>query len=170
MIEDKKLTVDENERLAQYEAVKRSVHDNVNVGIAQQAAAGQDSARLAQLGEHLQEQAVRDVVATERDVATTRVAARGSQFLDYLFYLIYGVIALQILFDLLGARKANAISQFINAVSSPLLAPFRNLFPDPAAGRFQFRISYLMAIVVYILLHLAINGLFRLIAHRKTEI
>jgi non-ribosomal peptide synthetase component E (peptide arylation enzyme) len=34
----------------------------------------------------------------------------------------------------------------------------------------RFALSILLAIVVYALLHLGINGLLRLIAHRKTEI
>lgn len=40
------------------------------------------------------------MTATEKEVAVTRVAARGSQILDYVFYLIYGIIGLEILFDL----------------------------------------------------------------------
>jgi hypothetical protein len=42
--------------------------------------------------------------------------------------------------------------------------------PDPASGRFQLRLSYLIALVVYLLLHLAINGLLRLLAHKKTAL
>jgi uncharacterized protein YggT (Ycf19 family) len=96
--------------------------------------------------------------------------SRLSQVIDYLFYLIYGLIALEIILDLLGARRANAFREFVHALTTPLLAPFNNLLPDPAAGRFQFRLSHLVALVVYILLHLAITGLLRLIVQRKTTI
>jgi len=40
----------------------------------------------------------------------------------------------------------------------------------PASGAHQFRISYLFALVVYVLIHLAINGAFRLVAHRKVAV
>lgn len=126
--------------------------------------------RLAQISEQLREQAVNDVVVTDREVTTARVVARSSQILDFVFCLIYGVIGLEILFDLLGARKNNGIRQFVDMLSSPLLAPFHNLLPDPVTGRFQFRVSYLMALVIYLLLHLIIKGLFRLIAYRRTTI
>ncbi len=170
MTDDKKLAIDEAERIAQYEAVKRSVRDGVQTEIARHAADDRNETRLAQLGEQMHDRAVNEVTATEQEVAVTRVAARGSQIVDYVFYLIYGIIGLEILFDLLGARKTNTIRELVDLLAAPLLAPFRNLLPDPAAGRFQFRISYLMALVIYVLLHLAVKGLFRLVAHRRTAV
>jgi hypothetical protein len=41
---------------------------------------------------------------------------------------------------------------------------------DPAVGSFQFMLSYVVALAVYGLLHLAINGLLRLMAERKTTV
>lgn len=170
MTEDNKLAIDEAERIAHYEELKRTARGDVQTEIAHQPVTGQNQDRLAHIGEQMRDQAVTDVVATDREVATTRVVARVSQILDYVFYLIYGVIGLEILFDLLGARKTNGIRQFVDLLSSPLLAPFRNLLPDPVTGRFQFRVSYLMALVIYLLLHLAIKALFRLVAHRRTAV
>ncbi len=170
MVEDSKLATDEAERLAQYKAAKRLAREEVETEMEHQPVVDRQPERLAQFGEQLREQAVNDVVVTERQVATARVAARGSQILDFVFYLIYGVIGLEILFDLLGARKTNGIRQFVDLLSSPLLAPFRNLLPDPTTGRFQFRASYLMALVIYLLLHLTIKALFRLVAQRRTTI
>ena len=170
MTEDNKLAIDEAERLAQYKAAKGLAREEVERGMEHQPVTDRQPERLAQFGEQLREQAVNDVVVTERQVATARVAARGSQILDFVFYLIYGVIGLEILFDLLGARKTNGIRQFVDLLSSPLLAPFRNLLPDPTTGRFQFRASYLMALVLYLMLHLTIKALFRLVAQRRTTI
>ena len=170
MVEDNKLAIDEAERIAQYEAVKRAARQDVQTEIAHQPAADGNADQLSQIGKQMREQAVTEVAATEREVAVTRVAARGSQVIDYLFYFIYGIIGLEILFDLLGARKTNGIREIVNFIATPLLAPFRNLLPDPATGRFQFRLSYLMALVIYMLLHLAITGLLRLIAQRRTAI
>jgi ABC-type amino acid transport system permease subunit len=39
--------------------------------------------------------------------------------------------------------------------------------PDPAIGSFQLMLSYVLALVVYFLLHSAVKGLFRLLARRS---
>ena len=41
---------------------------------------------------------------------------------------------------------------------------------DPVAGSSQLMLSYAVALVAYVLLHLAVNGLLRLFAQRKTVI
>ena len=61
-------------------------------------------------------------------------------------------------------------NRFVEALASPLVAPFRNIMNDPVAGSSQFMLSYVVALVAYVLLHLAINGLLRLFAQRKTVI
>ncbi len=170
MTDNNQLAVSEAHRLAQYKAAKRLAREEVETEMEQQPVVDRQPERLAQISEQFREQAVNDVVVTDREVATARVAARGSQILDFVFYLVYGVIGLEILFDLLGARKTNDIRQFVDLLSSPFLAPFRNLLPDPTTGRFQFRVSYLMALVIYLLLHLTIKALFRLVAQRRTTI
>ena len=72
-----------------------------------------------------------------------------SQVVDYLFYLIYGLISLQISLDLLGARRGNGFRDFIETVCAPLLAPFKGLMPSVGSGGFQFRLSYVFALVAY---------------------
>lgn len=170
MVEENKLAIDEAERIAQYESLKRNAREDVQAEIARQPVADRNAEKLSQVSHQMREKAVTEVAETEREVAVTRVAARGSQIIDYLFYFIYGIIGLEILFDLLGARKTNGVREIVGFISTPILAPFRNLLPDPATGRFQFRVSYLMAVVIYIFLHFAIKGLIRLIAQRRTTI
>ena len=85
-------------------------------------------------------------------------------------YLIYGLIALEFLLGLMGASASNGFVQFIGALTRPLLAPFERIVGTPSSGAFQVRISYLFALVVYVLIHLAINGAFRLVAHRKVTV
>jgi uncharacterized protein YggT (Ycf19 family) len=113
---------------------------------------------------------VHEAVSTEREIARGRTAARISQIVDYIFYLIYGLIALEFLLGLMGARPGNGFVQLIGAITRPLLAPFERIVGTPAAGAHEFRISYLFALVVYALIHLAINGVFRLVAHRKVAV
>jgi hypothetical protein len=40
--------------------------------------------------------------------------------------------------------------------------------PTPGVGSFRVMLSYIVALVVYVLLHMAVNGLFRLFVRRKT--
>ena len=172
MIEDEKLAYDEDQRLRRHEAVKGEVSNEVQAEIARHADRldERDRARAAVVGERLRQKAIHEVSETEVEIERARGVARVSQVIDYFFYLIYGLISLEIALDLLGARAANAFKHFIDTLTSPLLVPFRNLMPDPASGRFQLRLSYIIALVVYLLLHLAVNGLLRLLAQKKTAI
>jgi len=172
MLEDEKLAVDESQRIAEHEAVKQDARKGVHAQIASHADRlnEHDRARVAAVGEGLKQKAITEVVETEAELDRARGVARISQVVDYVFYLIYGLIGLEILLELLGAREGNSFKNLIDRLNAPLLAPFRGLMPDPANGRFQLRVSYIFALVVYILLHLAINGLLRLLAHRKTAV
>jgi uncharacterized protein YggT (Ycf19 family) len=172
MAQDRALRFEDERRLEQYEAVKGTARDEIQARVRQQADQlnAAEQSEVAALGNEFKRGAIAEVRDTEVGVRRAGAAARVSQVIDYLFYLIYGLISLEIMFDLLGARRTNGFRNLIDALSSPFLAPFNNLFPDPTSGRFQFRFSFIAALVIYLLLHLAINGLLRMIAHRKTEI
>lgn len=172
MTDQEKLVIDENQRINKHEAIKNEMREEVHQEIVREAdrVEGKDRAKLAAVGQQLREKAVYEVAETETELERARGAARVSQIIDYAFYLVYGLISLEIVLDLAGAWRGNAFRQFVAAINAPLLAPFKSLMPDPAAGRFQFRISYLVALIVYILLHLAVTGLLRMIAHRKVTV
>ena len=72
--------------------------------------------------------------------------------------------------DLLGASNSSGFKSFLNVITTPLLMPFNRLMPNPSVGHFTLMISYIAALVVYVLLHLAINGLLRLLVHKKTTV
>jgi uncharacterized protein YggT (Ycf19 family) len=169
--EDRNLAVDEAERIAEHESLKRDAREEVHAEVRQSGSLPErDRRQAAAVGEHLKHKAITEVADTEAELERARGVARVSQIVDYLFYLIYGVIALEIILDLLGARESNGFNRFIERVSSPLLAPFRGLLADLAKDHYQLRLSYIFALVVYVLLHLAINGFLRLFAHRKTAV
>jgi uncharacterized protein YggT (Ycf19 family) len=170
--DDQKLAVDEAERIVEHEALKHDAREQVRAQVAQQSKRLDDRDRreAAAVGEQLKHKAVAEVAGTEAEIERARVVARVSQIVDYLFYLIYGFIGLEIILDLLGARESNAFNRFIERVSSPLLAPFRGLLADLTKDHYQLRLSYIFALVVYILLQVAINGFLRLFAHRKTAV
>jgi uncharacterized protein YggT (Ycf19 family) len=106
----------------------------------------------------------------KRELGRGRTAARISQVVDYLFYIIYGLIGLQFVLRLMGARPGNGFVQFVAGVSWPLLEPFERIVGTPSVGVFQIQLSYLLALLVYILLHIAINGVFRIIAYRRVTV
>ena len=171
-IETNNVLLDEERRLASHQDVKATIDDDVNARIKQESARVEpkESADVAEVAHELRQKSVREAVGTERELGRGRAAARISQVVDYVFYLIYGLIALEFLLGLMGARASNGFVQFIGAVTRPLLVPFERIVGTPSSGAFQVRISYLFALVVYVLIHLAINGAFRLVAHRKVKV
>jgi uncharacterized protein YggT (Ycf19 family) len=172
MTDESLLANDESNRQARYEAIKGKVQQEVNAEIANHADhfEEQEHAQAAAVGGQLKRKALNEIASAEAELERSRGVARVSQVIDYLFYLVYGLISLQIVLDLLGARRGNGFRNFIDTICSPLLAPFNSLMPSVGSGNFQLRLSYVFALIVYLLLHMAINGLFRLMAHRKTQI
>lgn len=172
MLEDEKLAIDESRKIAHHEAIKGAVRDEVHQEIARKAdhLDPVERAEAGAVAERFKQKAVREVVETESEIERARGAARISQVFDYIFYFIYGVIGLMIVLDLIGANRSNGFYRMISALTAPLLAPFRGLVDDPSAQQMRFRLSYMVALIVYLLLHLAINGLLRLVAHRKTTV
>lgn len=172
MTDEGMLTGDQSQRMARYEAVKGKVQQDVNAEIAGAADHFEEHEheKAAAVGGQLKRKALDDVANTDAELERARTVARVSQVIDYLFYLVYGLISLQIILDLLGARRGNGFRSFIDTLCAPFLAPFSSLMPSVGNGTFQLRLSYVFALIVYLLLHMAINGLLRLLAHRKTEI
>ena len=164
--------LDEERKLASHQEVKASIDDDVNARIKQESArvAPKEAAEIAGVAQELKQKSVHEAVSTDRELGRGRTAARVSQIVDYAVYLIYGLIALEFTLGLMGARAGNGFVRFIGALSGPLLAPFERIVGTPSSGAFQVRISYLFALVVYVLIHLAINGAFRLVAHRKVTV
>jgi uncharacterized protein YggT (Ycf19 family) len=172
MEKDANLATDEARRIAQHESVKGRVRETVHDEIAQEAdrASAVERASAGRLADSLKQRAVHEVESTEWELERSKAVARASQVVDYLFYLLYGVIGLEIVLDALGARQSAGFKQFIDALAAPFLAPFRGLMLEPGIGRFRFMTSYVVALAVYLLLHIAINGLLRLFVHRKTAV
>jgi uncharacterized protein YggT (Ycf19 family) len=172
MNDEEKLAADEARKLRQHEAVKGRVSENVNAEISREAdritPREQDAAGA--VASSLKQTAVREVAHTESELSRTRRLARASQVVDYVFYLIYGIIALEIALEALGAREGAGFKQFIDTLASPLLAPFEGLMADPGTGNYRFMLSYVVALIVYVLVHFAVKGLLRLFIQRKTTV
>jgi uncharacterized protein YggT (Ycf19 family) len=172
-MEDDKLAADEQRRAVQHEAVKAEVEADVNAEIAARAdrTSPAEARQMEQVAGELRGKAIGEVVETEREVEQARTAARVSQVVDYIFYVIYALLALRLLLALLAARRSAGFTQFIYAITDPFYAPFRGIVAEPTAeGGYRLALSVVVALVVYALLHAGINGLLRLLAHRKTEV
>ncbi len=170
---DNKLALEEAQRAANYEAIKSSVKGEVGGEIAAEAqvptAAQAD--QIDNISDNMREKAVREVVDTEHEVERGRVVARVSQVIDYLFFIVYGLLTIRLLLALLAARSSNDFVQFIRSISDPFYAPFRGIVASPTTPEgFTLALPIVVALVVYLLLHFAINGLLRMFVHRKTEV
>jgi len=169
---DNKLELEEAQRAATYEAVKTDVQSEVGGEIASRAehSDASEAGRIQNVAGDMREKAVDEVVQTEREIERGRVMARVSQVVDYLFFIVYGLLTLRFLLELFGARENAGFFQFIRSVTGPFYAPFKGLVASPSADGFTLALPIVFALVAYMLLHLAINGLLRIFAHRKVSI
>lgn len=173
-MDDNKLAAEEARRSVQHESVKSQVEGEVNAEIADrasQAPAPTESQKLDKLAGDFRAKAVNEVAETEREVERSRGLARVSQIVDYLFFVLYALLGLRFLLALLAARSSAGFVQFIVKVTNPFYEPFRGIVASPSTQQgHTLLLPIVIAIIVYVLLHLAINGLLRLLAQRKTHI
>ena len=172
-MEDDKLAADEARRELQHESVKAEIQADVDSEIAARAdrTTPREARAMEEVAGEFRAKAVDEVVETEREVERARGAARVSQFIDYAFYVIYALLGMRFFLNLLGAKQGAGFVQFINTVTDPFYAPFKGIVPTPATAEgFRLALPILVALIAYLLLHLGINALLRLLAHRKTEI
>ncbi|MFI5231363.1 MAG: YggT family protein [Gemmatimonadales bacterium] len=170
---DDTIAADEARRAAQYEAITSHVERDINADIQRRAGTGgaDDSARLAKAAEDLRGAAINEVNRKDREVSVARGLARGSGLIDYVFALIYGLLAIRLVLAMVAARSGNAFVHLIQVITNPFYGMFRGIVPSPSVeGGFTLALPILIAMAVYALLHMAINGLLRTIAHRKTEL
>lgn len=172
-MEDNKLAADESRREVQHESLKAQVESDVSAEIAARAdrTTPTEAQKMEAVAGEFRGKAINEVVETEREVERSRSLARVSQVVDYIFYVIYALLAVRLLLALLAARRSAGFTQFIFGVTDPFYAPFRGIVASPTAeGGYTLALPIVLAIIVYALLHAGINGLLRLLARRKTEI
>ena len=171
-MEDHKVAADEARRAAQHTAMKSQVERDVNADIAERAehATASEAQKMDHVAGAFRGKAIDEVVGTDREVRRSRGLARASQVVDYLFYVVYSLLAIRLVLALIAARSSAGFVQFIRAVTDPFYAPFRGIVASPAAGGYTLAVPIVIAIIVYAVLHMGIKALLRLIAHRRTEI
>ncbi len=173
MINDDKLSLDELQRFDNYEQVKSYAEAEVNQEIAGEVhrARAKDRDDIKDIAEELSDKAANEVIETNREIERGRSAARVSQIVDYIFFVIYGLLSIRLILELFAARESAGFVKFIKSATGLLYQPFAGIVPSPTVdGGFTLALPIVVAIVVYALLHLAINGILRMLAHRKTHI
>jgi hypothetical protein len=108
-----------------------------------------------------------DVVAAKAERKHVSAVTRVSRAVDYTFYLLYGLIGLEINLELLRTSRWGGLKRFVDAVAIPILGPFHGIVPDFSVGSLQVPLSYILALAAYLMLHLALHGLLRLFAYGK---
>ena len=173
-MEDDKLAQEEARRSVQHQSVKSQVESDVNEEIIERSTQSADSRQAHQIDQvagQFRAKAVDEVIETEREVGRSRGLARFSQIVDYFFFVLYGLLGMRLLLALLAARSTAGFVRFIVAVTDPFYAPFRGIVASPSTGQgHTLLLPVVIAIIAYVLLHLAIIGLLRMLAHRKTAI
>ncbi|MGH7524092.1 MAG: YggT family protein [Gemmatimonadales bacterium] len=100
-----------------------------------------------------------------------RELGRFSQFIDYLFWLLYSLLMIRLLLVFFHASAGAGFVRFIDSVTNPFYTPFRGIVASqPIEGGYTLAIPVLVALLVYALLHLAINKLLRVIAYRRAAV
>jgi uncharacterized protein YggT (Ycf19 family) len=170
---DNAVATDEARQLAQHEQIKTHIEHGVNADIEERTDRpdAAEVPRLDSVARNLRGGAIDEVAGKDREVKRARDLARGSGFIDYAFYLIYGLLAIRLVLAMVAARSSNGFVQLIATITNPFYAPFKGIVPSPSLdGGFTLVVPIIIAILVYALLHAAINGFLRMIANRKTEI
>jgi hypothetical protein len=97
--------------------------------------------------------AVDEVQATAYDPYATkrRASYKLVQGIWLLFGIVEGVLAIRFILKLLGANEAAGFANFIYGASGPFIAPFSNLFANPAMGGSVLELTTMVAVIVYAL-------------------
>lgn len=171
-MESTKIADDEARRAAQHERIREKLEEDVHARIEKEAetVTTSEQADVESVAAALKRRAAAEVTETESELERARRATRISQVVDYAFFVLYGLIGLEIVLQLFGARQGSGFKRFLDALTLLPLGPFNGLLHDPAMGPVKVMFSYVVALVVYMLLHWALNGLLRLFAQRKVSI
>lgn len=167
---DHRLVADE--RAARHQQLKSEVERDVQGDVLARAErAPVDRSRVDDVADRMRSRAVAEVDDADREVGRARVLARVAQVVNYLFGLVYGLLAVRFVLALLAARSTAGFVRFVIGLTEPLYAPFKGIVSSHrVAGEHTVVVPLLVAIGSYALLHAAIVGLLRLIGHRRTTI
>jgi hypothetical protein len=91
---------------------------------------------------------------------------KATQMIWLLLGILEAVIALRVVFKLIGVNAANAFATFLYSVSGLFVAPFASLTGAPAAGGMVLEISSVIAMIVYLLIGWALERIVYVVFYR----
>lgn len=161
--------VDEKRRVSALEDVKAQMQGEIRNDLAKEASrkSPEEIKQVEAVGQKMKSHAISEVHRSENDLERGRKLVRTYQFINYFFYVIYGLVGLMIGLELLGARGGSGFMKMMTTLTLPLLAPFKGVMADPKIGSSQLMLSYVLALVVYALLHAAVKGIFKVLTNRE---
>ncbi len=85
-----------------------------------------------------------------------------SRIVDYLFGIVYGIMAFRLTLELFNASESNPFKAALNWLSDPFVGPFIGLFEYPFSPRWALAFSYFVAFCVLLFIEAVIKGFLRL--------
>ncbi len=92
-----------------------------------------------------------DAVAYDPYEGRRLAGHRLTQLIYWVFALVEGLILIRLVLKVLGANQAAGFAQFIYGITGPMVAPFINLFSNPAYQNSVLELSSIVALIVYAL-------------------
>jgi uncharacterized protein YggT (Ycf19 family) len=92
------------------------------------------------------------------------IASRVARVVDYLFGILYALLAVRFVLELLRARYDSGFFGFIRDATDPFFAPFRGIVPNGTVDGLRIVWPLVVALVAYMVLHAIVRGLLRLLA------
>ena len=92
---------------------------------------------------------------------------KATQIIWLLLGLLEGVLALRVIFKLIGVNPANSFAAFLYKVTELFVAPFASLTGAPAAGGMVLEISTVIAMIVYLLIGWALERIVYVLFYRS---
>jgi uncharacterized protein YggT (Ycf19 family) len=102
-------------------------------------------------------------MAREAAERKRRIAQRVAQVVDYIFFVMYGVIIIRFLLTLIAANETAGFVRFVRALTQPLYGPFEGIVETPMVAGLTIDFPAIIALLIYMLGHIAVLGLLRLI-------
>lgn len=166
-------TSDDDRQVGRHEAAKATIEQDLHAVVALRAEsdAHRDVETLDRMAEQVKSQAVADVAGAAKMADRRKGLARTVQVIDFLFGVVYVLLAVRMVLGLIGANQETGFVKFIVAISNPFFAYFRGIVDSPTvSGGYTIALSILVAVGAYALLHWGVRSLARLIAYRRSEI
>lgn len=111
--------------------------------------------------------AVREDVAIDHVLARRAMLDRVSRVVWFVAGLLEALIGLRVVFRLLEANESSGFVRFVYGFTDPFVAPFNNIFNDPASGGAVLDTGALTAMIIYALATWAIVRLLWLLFDRS---